>query len=51
MHSVPYFFLGAFHHRALIDSKLPPRLHFVTDKRLSTVKFVNTDIFKDYPEF
>ena len=32
------------------DSKLPPRLHFLTDKRLSTVKFVNTDIIKDYPE-
>ena len=28
------------------DSKLPPRLHFLTDKRLSTVKFVNTDILK-----
>ena len=28
------------------DSKLPPRLQFLTDKRLSTVKFVNTDILK-----
>ena len=28
------------------DSKLPPRLHFLTDKRLSMVKFVNTDILK-----
>ena len=28
------------------DSKLPPRLHFLTDKRLSTVKFVNTDILR-----
>ena len=28
------------------DSKLPSRLHFLTDKRLSTVKFVNTDILK-----
>ena len=28
------------------DSKLPPRLHFLTEKRLSTVKFVNTDILK-----
>ena len=28
------------------DSKLPPRLHFLTDKHLSTVKFVNTDILK-----
>ena len=28
------------------DSRLPPRLHFLTDKRLSTVKFVNTDILK-----
>ena len=28
------------------DSKLPPRLRFLTDKRLSTVKFVNTDILK-----
>ena len=28
------------------DSKLPPRLHFLTDKRLSMVRFVNTDILK-----
>ena len=28
------------------DSKLPPQLHFLTDKRLSMVKFVNTDILK-----
>ena len=28
------------------DSKLPPRLHFLTEKRLSTVKFVNIDILK-----
>ena len=28
------------------DSKLPPQLHFLTDKRLSTVKFVNTNILK-----
>ena len=28
------------------DSKLYPRFHFLTDKRLSTVKFVNTDILK-----
>ena len=28
------------------DSKLPPRLHFLTDKRLSTIKFVDTDILK-----
>ena len=28
------------------DSKLPPRLHFLTDKRLSTLKFVNTGILK-----
>ena len=28
------------------DSKLSPRLHFLTDKRLSTVKFVNNDILK-----
>ena len=28
------------------DSKLPPRSHLLTDKRLSTVKFVNTDILK-----
>ena len=28
------------------DSKLPPRLHFLTDKRLSTVKLVNTDILR-----
>ena len=28
------------------ESKLPPRLHFLTDKRLSTVKFVNNDILK-----
>ena len=28
------------------DSKIPPRLHFPIDKRLSTVKFVNTDILK-----
>ena len=27
-------------------SKLPPRLHFLTDKRLSTVKFINNDILK-----
>ena len=27
-------------------SKLPPRLHFLTDKRLSTVKFVSNDILK-----
>ena len=27
-------------------SKLPPRLHFLTDKRLSMVKFVNNDILK-----
>ena len=29
-----------------IDSKLPPRFCFLTDKRLSTVNFVNTDILK-----
>ena len=28
------------------DSKLPPRLHLLTDKYLSMVKFVNTDILK-----
>ena len=28
------------------ESKLLPRLHFLTDKRLSMVKFVNTDISK-----
>ena len=28
------------------ESKLPPRLHFLTNKRLSTVKFVNNDILK-----
>ena len=28
------------------DSKLPPRLHFLPDKRLSTVKFVNINILK-----
>ena len=28
------------------DSKLPPRLHLLTDKSLSKVKFVNTDILK-----
>ena len=28
------------------DSKFPLRLHFLTDKRLSTVKLVNTDILK-----
>ena len=28
------------------DSKLYPRLQFLTDKRLSAVKFVNTDILK-----
>ena len=28
------------------ESKLPPRLHFLTDKRLSMVKFVNNDILK-----
>ena len=28
------------------DSKLPPRLHLLTDKSLSMVKFVNTDILK-----
>ena len=28
------------------DSKLPPRLRFLTDKRLSTIKFVDTDILK-----
>ena len=28
------------------ESKLPPRLHFLTDKRLSTAKFVNNDILK-----
>ena len=28
------------------DSKLPPQLHFLTDERLSTIKFVNTDILK-----
>ena len=33
------------------DSKLPPRLHFLTDKRLSTVKFVNTDILKIIQNF
>ena len=27
-------------------SKLPPRLRFLTDKRLSTIKFVDTDILK-----
>ena len=27
-------------------SKLPPRVHFLTDKRLSTVKFVSNDILK-----
>ena len=27
-------------------SKLPPQLHFLTDKCLSTVRFVNTDILK-----
>ena len=27
-------------------SKLPPRLHFLTDKRLSTVKFVSNKILK-----
>ena len=27
-------------------SKFPPRLHFLTDKRLSTVKFVSNDILK-----
>ena len=28
------------------DSKLPPRLHLLTDKSLSMVKFANTDILK-----
>ena len=28
------------------DCKLPPRLRFLTDKRLSTIKFVDTDILK-----
>ena len=28
------------------DNQLLPRLHFLTDKHLSTVKFVNTDILK-----
>ena len=28
------------------DGKLPPRVQFLTDKRLSTVKFVNTDILR-----
>ena len=28
------------------ESKLPPRLHFLTEKRLSTVNFVNNDILK-----
>ena len=28
------------------ESKLPSRLHFLTDKRLSMVKFVNNDILK-----
>ena len=28
------------------DSKLPPRLRFLTDKGLSTIKFVDTDILK-----
>ena len=28
------------------DSKLPPRLCFLTDKRLSSIKFVDTDILK-----
>ena len=28
------------------DSKLPPRLPFLTDKRLLMVKFVNTDMLK-----
>ena len=28
------------------ESRLPPRLHLVTDKRLSIVKFVNNDILK-----
>ena len=28
------------------DSRLPPRLYFLTDKGLSAVKFVNTDILK-----
>ena len=28
------------------DSKLPPRLHVLTDKSLSTVKFVNTGMLK-----
>ena len=31
------------------ESKLPSRLHLLTDKRLSMVKFVNDDI-KDYSE-
>ena len=29
-----------------IDIELPPRLHFLTGKRLSTVKFVSTDVLK-----
>ena len=28
------------------DSKVPPRLHVLTEKCLSTVRFVNTDILK-----
>ena len=38
--------------RSLIknDSKLPLRLHFLNEKCLSTVKLVNTDILKYYPE-
>ena len=28
-------------------SKLPPRLHLLTDKHLSTVKFVNNDMLKN----
>ena len=28
------------------DGKLPPRVQFLTDKRLSTIKFVNTDILR-----
>ena len=28
------------------ERKLPPRLHFLTDKRLSIIKFVNNDILK-----
>ena len=28
------------------DSKLSPRLHFLTDNRLSTAKFVNIDMLK-----